>query len=184
VCEPARRQSPHSTVAARGSGRLEEGGAKPVRGKAGQEGGCVKTMPGQSSTGSAEEAKQGAEMGRNWAWIEAGVWTERMLSALGNGVKGGKRPLRECRAVRASHRLAISETVSMKKPPTGEPYAGKPPVRFGGRGRRKPIPTPIRGSDPGLLDSGFRLRRPRNDGDVGSHRFEFGPKCARKPPTD
>jgi hypothetical protein len=71
-------------------------------------------MPGQSSTGSAEEAKQGAEMGRNWAWIEAGVWTERMLSALGNGVKS------ECRAVRASHRLAISETVSMKKPPTGE----------------------------------------------------------------
>jgi hypothetical protein len=31
----------------------------------------------------------------------------------------------------------------MQKPPTGEPYAGKPPVRFGGRGRRKPIPTPI-----------------------------------------
>jgi hypothetical protein len=31
----------------------------------------------------------------------------------------------------------------MKKPPTGEPYAGKPPVRFGGRGRREPIPTPI-----------------------------------------
>jgi hypothetical protein len=31
--------------------------------------------------------------------------------------------------------LANSETVSMKKPPTGEPYAGKPPVRFGGRGR-------------------------------------------------
>jgi hypothetical protein len=27
--------------------------------------------------------------------------------------------------------------------PTGEPYAGKPPVRFGARGRRKPIPTPI-----------------------------------------
>ena len=38
--------------------------------------------------------------------------------------------LRECRAVPASHRLAISETVSMKKPPTGEPYAGKPPVRL------------------------------------------------------
>ena len=26
----------------------------------------------------------------NWTWVEAGVWTERMLSALGNGVKGGK----------------------------------------------------------------------------------------------
>jgi RNA-directed DNA polymerase len=53
----------------------------------------VKIMPGQSSTGSAGEAKQGAETptaSGNWAWVEAGVWTERMLSALGNGVKGGK----------------------------------------------------------------------------------------------
>jgi RNA-directed DNA polymerase len=50
-------------------------------------------MPEQRSTGSAAEAKQGAEMpndSRNWAWVEAEVWTERMLSALGNGVKGGK----------------------------------------------------------------------------------------------
>lgn len=50
-------------------------------------------MPGQKSTGSAEEAKQGAEAppaSRSWTWVEAGVWTERMLSALGNGVKGGK----------------------------------------------------------------------------------------------
>jgi hypothetical protein len=31
----------------------------------------------------------------------------------------------------------------MKKLPTGEPYAGKPPVRFGGRGGRQPFPTPI-----------------------------------------
>jgi RNA-directed DNA polymerase len=39
------------------------------------------------------EAKQGAETpspSRNWDWIEAGVWTERMLSALENGVTGGK----------------------------------------------------------------------------------------------
>ena len=50
-------------------------------------------MPGQRSTGSAEQAKQGAETpstSRNWSWVEATVWTERMLSALGNGVKGGK----------------------------------------------------------------------------------------------
>jgi RNA-directed DNA polymerase len=50
-------------------------------------------VPGQSSIGSAEEAKQGAETpsaSRSWSWVEAGVWTERMLSALGNGVKGGK----------------------------------------------------------------------------------------------
>jgi RNA-directed DNA polymerase len=50
-------------------------------------------MPEQRSTASAVVAKQGAEMptaSRNWAWVEASVWTERMLSALENGVKGGK----------------------------------------------------------------------------------------------
>lgn len=50
-------------------------------------------MPRQESTDSAEQAKQGAETlsaSRGWAWVEAGVWTDRMLSALGNGVKGGK----------------------------------------------------------------------------------------------
>jgi RNA-directed DNA polymerase len=52
-------------------------------------------MPEQNSTDSAGTAKQGAEphVRRNpqdWSWVEAAVWTERMLSALGNGVKGGK----------------------------------------------------------------------------------------------
>ncbi len=27
---------------------------------------------------------------RTWAWVEATVWTDRMLAALGNGVRGGK----------------------------------------------------------------------------------------------
>ena len=27
---------------------------------------------------------------REWAWVEASIWTERMLAALGNGVRGGK----------------------------------------------------------------------------------------------
>jgi len=27
---------------------------------------------------------------RKWTWVEASVWTERMLAALGNGVKGGR----------------------------------------------------------------------------------------------
>jgi len=36
-------------------------------------------------------AKQGAEArDRTWWWVEASVWTERMVSALVNGVKGGK----------------------------------------------------------------------------------------------
>ena len=39
-----------------------------------------------------ETAKQEAEapISVRWDWVEASVWTERMLAALGNGVKGGK----------------------------------------------------------------------------------------------
>lgn len=36
-----------------------------------------------------EEAKQGTEA-RRWWWVEASIWTERMVSALVNGVTGGK----------------------------------------------------------------------------------------------
>jgi len=35
-------------------------------------------------------AKQGGETRARWAWAEPSVWTERMLTALENGVKGGK----------------------------------------------------------------------------------------------
>jgi RNA-directed DNA polymerase len=34
-------------------------------------------------------ARQGAEA-RDWSWVEASVWTDRMVSALVNGVKGGR----------------------------------------------------------------------------------------------
>ena len=45
----------------------------------------------QESPGSAEAAKQGTDGTRRerW-WMEASIWTERMVSALANGVKGGK----------------------------------------------------------------------------------------------
>lgn len=46
-------------------------------------------MSEQSSAVSAETAKQGAETPR-WGWVEAEIWTARMLSALENGVTGGK----------------------------------------------------------------------------------------------
>jgi RNA-directed DNA polymerase len=36
------------------------------------------------------EAKQAGEVRVRWAWAEPGVWTERMLTALEDGVKGGK----------------------------------------------------------------------------------------------
>ena len=53
----------------------------------------MKSEPRQASTGSAEAATRGAETlgrSRDWSWVEAAVWTERMVSALENGVKGGR----------------------------------------------------------------------------------------------
>ena len=57
-----------------------------------QEGGDVKDELKQAQAPTvSERAKQGAEtQGRDWSWVETSVWTERMLSALGNGVKGNK----------------------------------------------------------------------------------------------
>jgi len=38
-----------------------------------------------------ETAKQEAEaLSPEWQWVEASIWTTRMVSALVNGVKGGK----------------------------------------------------------------------------------------------
>ena len=46
----------------------------------------------QESVGSAVKAKQDADafnIERTYGWVEASVWTDRMVSALVNGVKGG-----------------------------------------------------------------------------------------------
>ena len=77
-----------------GCGSHEGRVAKPVRGKAGQEGGDVTSDKGHTqASGMPEAAAHDAETvltSRDWSWVEAGVWTERMLSALVNGVHGGK----------------------------------------------------------------------------------------------
>lgn len=45
----------------------------------------------QRASGVPEKARQDAEaQGRDWTWVEATVWSERMLAALENGVQGGK----------------------------------------------------------------------------------------------
>jgi RNA-directed DNA polymerase len=48
----------------------------------------------QDNPDSAVKATQGGDVAggqpRTWWWMEASIWTERMVSALGNGVKGGK----------------------------------------------------------------------------------------------
>ena len=38
----------------------------------------------------ANGAKQAREIRDRWSWVEPSVWTDRMLTALENGVKGGK----------------------------------------------------------------------------------------------
>ncbi len=100
-----------------GAARGAESKTGPREGERG--GGCAMTAPKQDSIGSADAAKRDAEA-RDWSWVEATVWTERMVSALGNGVKGGFL-LRGCRAVRALPGAACRETPPMRKPPTGEP---------------------------------------------------------------
>lgn len=37
-----------------------------------------------------EKAKQAGDIYERWRWVEPSVWTERMLTALENGVKGGR----------------------------------------------------------------------------------------------
>src|SRR5580658_7048080 len=80
---------------------------------------------------------------------------------------GGPATLAQCflrfrRAVHPRHSLAAGETVPMRTPPTGEPYAGKPPVRFGGRGGES-LPS-LSGERSALMTRGSPRRfAPRDD---------------------
>ena len=48
-------------------------------------------MEQEAVPGVPARARPGAEADRReWWWAEASIWTERMVSALVNGVKGGK----------------------------------------------------------------------------------------------
>lgn len=47
------------------------------------------TVPQAATQGPDTKAPQGTNAAQ-WAWVEASIWNERMLAALGNGVKGGK----------------------------------------------------------------------------------------------
>lgn len=43
-----------------------------------------------TSVGVPERARQAEEIRARWSWVEPSVWTERMLTALEQGVKGGR----------------------------------------------------------------------------------------------
>src|SRR5262249_37187332 len=89
--ERRRSQSLHGTEAAKVARSAE---SKTVLRDGRQEGGSVSftTEQGESQASAVpQRATQGAERhGRDWSWVEASVWSERMLAALENGVKGGK----------------------------------------------------------------------------------------------
>jgi RNA-directed DNA polymerase len=56
-----------------------------------QEGRCVKDKPMENKPAAVpERAKQAGEARDRWSWVEPEVWTDRMLTALEKGVKGGK----------------------------------------------------------------------------------------------
>ena len=44
----------------------------------------------QQNLPGVPKAKQGREVAPKWAWTEASVWTERMLTTLERGIKGDK----------------------------------------------------------------------------------------------
>jgi len=112
-----------------------------------------------------EEAKQAGEIHARWAWVEPTVWTERMLAALEQGVKGGKwfSLMDKVLTIDAGPTPILPSRGSSPwpqpmqrpadplagEPPTGEPYAGNLLVRFGGRGKLALLPTPIMGGAAG-----------------------------------
>jgi RNA-directed DNA polymerase len=70
--------------------------SKPMPSEVGQEGRYERfiSMHAKEGTGSIVRETARPESDpvdpRQWTWVEATVWTDRMLTALGNGVRGGK----------------------------------------------------------------------------------------------
>ena len=129
--EGGRGQSLCSTDAA---GRGEGAGSKTAPREGRQEvGGARSGMTQQAASGVPDKATQGAEARRRgqWWWAEASVWTERMVSALGNGVKATTHLDRDShpadKTSSRTHWMAgsspamtkITPTISFSSPPQG-----------------------------------------------------------------
>ena len=83
---------------------------------------------------SSEEMRAGG-MTTPVLWrAEASLRKERMVSALVTASRRRITSFAKFLTVRIIHGSIPSETSPMRKPTTGEPCAGKPPARFGGRG--------------------------------------------------
>ena len=133
----------------------------------------MKETPQQIELPGVPKAKQGREVALQWAWTEAGVWTERMLATLERGNTGGKWStlaqglLRRTRIDLLSLNPSPSGQCSCPSPLTGEPDASKSPVRFGGRGSvQSALPTPI-------LAYAARIELEAALARTGTREFEF-----------
>ena len=76
----------------RGSRKSAESKTVPREGR--QESGSGKDRESESVSEKAEvpaRAKQAETAPPEWDWVDRTIWTERMLAALGNGVRGNKR---------------------------------------------------------------------------------------------
>jgi hypothetical protein len=90
ACRQGRSQSLHITAMRREPRRGTGSKTAPMEGRRGVGGarpemrqGTVSAVPGKAKPGTDDR-------GPRWAWAEASIWTERMVSALVSGVKGGK----------------------------------------------------------------------------------------------
>ncbi len=80
----------------------------------------------------SDGTKQVGEMWDRWSWVEPDVWTERMLTALEEGVAGQMLTLLNVGCSPWSQPMQKSVNPLGGEPPTGEPCAGEPHARFGG----------------------------------------------------
>ena len=77
-------------------------------------------MEQETVPGVPARAMQGTEArGRKWWWVEASIWTERMVSALGNGVKGSKWFSLVDKAIRPTTLTAAWQKVARNKGAAG-----------------------------------------------------------------
>lgn len=67
---------------------------EPTPREGGQEGGCEKDRMSERKCKESSMSRQGAKQGSSTPaaapWVDSSIWTDRMLAALVNGVKGNK----------------------------------------------------------------------------------------------
>jgi hypothetical protein len=87
---------------------------------------------------------QAADIRDRWWWVEHSEWTDRMLTRLEQSEPTTKTAGLRRRGCLVWNTAPVPMVSLTETPLTGEPDAGNPPVRFGGRGGANPaIPTSI-----------------------------------------